>query len=144
MNGVRTEEVSVVRPVPVQQRSGRLSFLNKRKSSGPLRESTLMNGDGETPVTSPTRTMSRDAQRRASFFRVSSGDSKRAANTEHPGASAVEDERRPSQASGKDESGSEGGGPGVSKRGSVRKRLSMLRLGRKSSKAGLMGSLDEE
>lgn len=123
MNGVKTEEASVVRPVSVQQRN-RLSFLNKRKISDPPRES-LVNGDVELPR--------KETPKRASFFRVQSADDR------PPADQPTFDDRRPSETSDK--------APSLSKKGSVRKRLSMLKLGggkKNSSKQGAMGSLDEE
>lgn len=142
MNGVKTEEASVIRPISVvQPRNTRLSFLNKRKISDPHRESNAINGEPESPASSHDRSMSKDNnQRRASFFRVQSSDLNRSGTGD---LSNFSEDRRPSQASEKDESASEGSS-GLTKRGSVRKRLSMLKLGKKSSKAGLMGSLDEE
>lgn len=123
MNGVKTEEASVVRPVSVQQRN-RLSFLNKRKTSDPLRES-LVNGDVESTRKEPAK--------QASFFRVQSSEERT------PTDQTTFDDRRPSETSDK--------APSLSKKGSVRKRLSMLKLGgakKNSSKQGAMGSLDEE
>ena len=146
MNGVKTEEAAVAQPISVQQRSTRLSFLNMRKVADPQRDSTLVNGGVESPaVTSHGLRKSKDQQqRRASFFR--SGENLPRSNTGDQ--SNHSDDRRPSQASVKDDQSSEGGGGGggglLTKKGSVRKRLSMLKLGKKSSRAGLMGSLDEE
>lgn len=141
MNGVKTEEASVVRPISVvQPRNTRLSFLNKRKISDPHRESTLANGDAESPASSHGRSVSKDNQRRGSFFRVQSSDLNRTGTGDQ---SNFSDDRRPSQASGQDDQSSDGTS-GLTKRSSVRKRLSMLKLGKKSSKTGVMGSLDEE
>lgn len=137
MNGVRTEEASVVRPVSTQQRSTRLSFLNKRKPSDPAEANFLINGDVEPSTTSHGRTASKDPSRRASFFRVASSDALNRTPTEQTHTS-VED-RRPSETSDKT--------PSLSKKGSVRKRLSMLKLGggkKSGGKQGAMGSLDEE
>ena len=154
MNGVKTEEAAIVRPISVQPRT-RLSFLNMRKTSDPQRDLNHVNGDRDPPASSHGRSMSRDkdntatttatttAQRRTSFFRAPPGDLNRTGTGDQ---SHYSEGRRPSEASGRGEQGSDagGGGPGLTKRGSVRKRLSMLKLGKKSSKAALMGSLDEE
>lgn len=141
MNGGTTEEASVVRPVSLHHRNTRLSFLNKRKPSESRRDSTHVNGDGGSPGSSHSRGISKDHFRRASFFRVQSGDQKRSTILEQALPSR---ERSHSEASTQDGHASDSA-PSLGKRASVRKRLSMLGIGRKGNKqGGIMGSLDEE
>lgn len=136
-----------MRPISVQPRNTRLSFLNMRKASDPPRDPAHVNGDRDVPISSHGRNMSKDkdtAHRRTSFFRAPPAGDLRRAGTGDQSHHSYSEGRRPSEASGRDEQASDGGGAGLTKRGSVRKRLSMLKLGKKSSKAALMGSLDEE
>ena len=139
-----------MRPISVQPRNTRLSFLNMRKASDPSRDPAHVNGDRDAPASSHGRSMSKDkdtAHRRTSFFRAPPAGDLRRAGTGDQSHHSYTEGRRPSEASGRDEQASDGGGgggAGLIKRGSVRKRLSLLKLGKKSSKAALMGSLDEE
>lgn len=160
INGVHTEEMSFGKPVNSQQRSNRLSFLHKKKPSEAHTEvSTAISpvtngGDLDSPTSPHSRTVSRDAMRRNSFFRVQSAGH----GSNHSGGGGaglgIQDSRR--AAAGKGENGTPAGGPNPEvptlKKGpgSVRKRLSMLRLGGSKKSAGqsngkgnVMGSLNE-
>lgn len=125
----------------LKARSGRLSFLgSKRKDSDPPgRDASLINGESTDakPTSSHSGGAAKDNPRRGSFFRVQSAD---AAN-DRKDSTDVSSGRRSSERE-------EGSGPdnGLGKKGSVRKRLSLLKLGKKGGKGtnGTMGSLDEE
>lgn len=143
VNGARVEEASVVRPVSVQQRNTRLSFLDKRKYSDAQRDAGYINGDmGEpaSPISPLTGTMSRDGNYRTSMLRHQSSDIGRNQSTDHFGFG--EDGTDLSKSRSQTEHASDGGS--LTKKGSVRKRLSMLKLGVMKNKGGTMGSLDEE
>lgn len=156
LNGIKGEEASVVRQVSVHHPRGtRLSFLGGRKKSTDqrLENGEQLNGIGE--VSSPNgsrsghshkRSLSKDNnQHRQSFFRSHSGDvngERRGSNASGRGSSG---ERRSSQ-DDRNSDDKESLGAGLMKRGgSVRKRLSMLKIGMKGkNNNGMMGSLDEE
>ena len=181
--GSRAEEGgSVAHPVSIKRRSTRLSFLaGKRKESDPPAPHNLAtsgltvvvagsgggSSNGTTPISpsplgSHSRAWSRDvpSSKRASFFRVQSAEPLDSSRRQ-----SGESGRHSSDRSARDETygyhhqqggGGGGGGAGIGKKASVRKRLSMLRLGGKksasdnelratSSRGGaMMGSLDEE
>jgi hypothetical protein len=156
LNGIAGEEAAVVRQVSVHhQRGTKLSFLGGRKKSIDQRMDGGEQANGMHEAPSPQgsrsghshkRSTSKDGnQHRQSFFRSHSGD--------------VNGERRGSSPSGKGSSGDRRNsldernpeekkslGAGLMKRGgSVRKRLSMLKLGMKGKSGNdMMGSLDEE
>lgn len=163
-----------MRPVSVvQPRNRRLSFMNKkRKTSDPAtaRESAVVSpaAVAERPPTAshglfPKETFYQQQQARlqsrlpsaavaaaASIVgmggnhtaQVNGNDLGRLASHDKKSFASASDERRPSVAS----SDIDVSGVGVNggKMGSVRKRLSMLKLGKKTSRTGVMGSLDEE
>ena len=152
------EEAAVVRQVSVHHPRGtRLSFLGGRKKSNDQRMEGVeqMNGIYEAPSPQGSRSghshkrshsHSKDSnQHRQSFFRSHSGDvngERRGSNTSGKGSSGdrrnSQDERNPEE--------KESLGSGLMKRGgSVRKRLSMLKIGMKGKGGNeTMGSLDEE
>lgn len=139
LNGVGAEEASIIRPVSAR-RGTRLSFLGgKKKSSQDITNEMPLhiNGDAEDS-SAHGRAMSKDTTKR-SLFRPSL-DNGRGEN-----GARVSAERRGSK---DDTASADKDEPSPVKRGgSVRKRLSMLKLGgKKSSKngGGMMGSLDEE
>ncbi|KAM5351865.1 hypothetical protein ACJ41O_004588 [Fusarium nematophilum] len=150
LNGVTTEEASVIRPVSVRQRGTRLSFLGGKKKEPELpTEPEEPAGDVETASSrsrSLSHTQSRDNHRR-SFFRTPSHDEK---HPESPGGfssrASLEQIIRGGGGGGDgDRAADNKAGGGLAKKNSVRKRFSMLKLGRKGSKGnGMMGSLDEE
>ncbi|RSL97621.1 hypothetical protein CDV31_012947 [Fusarium ambrosium] len=146
---VATEEASVIRPV--SKRGTRLSFLGGKKKEPELpAEPEETAGDIETASThsrSLSHTQSRD--HRHSFFRTQSREDK------HPMSPGGFSSRGSFEQIGFGDdkavetkigsSGGGGGGGSLGKKNSVRKRFSMLKIGRKSSKGnGMMGSLDEE
>ncbi|KAF7559219.1 hypothetical protein G7046_g4943 [Stylonectria norvegica] len=145
LNGVTTEEASVIQPVSLRQRGARLSFLGgKKKEPDPPAEHEEDSGDPETSSIhshghSISQTTSKE-NRRHSFFRVQSTEEK---HHDVPASPLVGKESFEHVVTSED-SGTEK--PAVlAKKGSVRKRLSMLKIGKKSGKAnGMMGSLDEE
>ncbi|TPX08866.1 uncharacterized protein E0L32_009684 [Thyridium curvatum] len=157
--GAVVEEVSTVRPVSLRQgRGARLSFLGGRRKDTPptpqlngegkALSQQQTNGDTESATSDHSGRRSRDNPNRRSFFRAHSHD--KAPNTSG------------SMTNGHDSSGGTGGDwvtdsggrqssdvdrdrHDSSAIGSVRKRLSMLKLGKKTSRGNvLMGSLDEE
>lgn len=142
MNGVTTEEASVIRPV--SKRGTRLSFLGgiKKKEPELPTEPEEPAVDIETASNlsrSLSRSQSKEQNRRHSFFRAQSHDEQ---HPESPGGFSSRGSFD-QQFGGSNEKAVENKIP--SKKGSVRKRFSMLKLGRKGSKGnGMMGSLDEE
>jgi hypothetical protein len=146
---VATEEASVIRPV--SKRGTRLSFLGGKKKEPELpAEPEETAGDIET-ASSHSRSLSHTQSKdhRHSFFRTQSREDK------HPMSPGGFSSRGSFEQIGfgddkavetKIGSGGGGGGGGsLGKKNSVRKRFSMLKIGRKSSKGnGMMGSLDEE
>lgn len=142
VNGSKVEEASIVRPVSLQQRQTRMSFLSKRK---PLdtqqRNSVQMNGGSEDP-SSPLTPTSRDVTRRSSLFRPQpSSDNSRNQSTDQLGLA----EARTGSSKGHPQDEHLPESVPLAKKGSVRKRLSMLKLGvMKGNNRGAMGSLDEE
>ncbi|KAJ3536568.1 hypothetical protein NM208_g6664 [Fusarium decemcellulare] len=145
LNGVTTEEASVIRPVSMRQRGTRLSFLGGKKKEPELpTEPEETAADIETASThsrSLSHSQSKDNGRRHSFFRTQSLDEK---HPESPGGFSSRGSF--DQTGGGDDKAVENKpGGGLGKKNSVRKRFSMLKLGRKGSKGnGMMGSLDEE
>lgn len=140
-----TEDASGVQPTKAG-RGTRLSFLGGRRkeSSGdiPLQP----NGDAEA---SPRRPTAKDTTlHRRSFFRSHSNDQTQPQSQAngHDGADWVTDSGgRTSTDTGLTDKEQGERSPGLVKMGSVRKRLSMLKIGKKNSKGtDLMGSLDEE
>lgn len=152
-------EVSTVQPVSLRQgRGARLSFLGGRKKDAQPGQtqtngdqSQQLNGDAET-ASSGSRSLSKDNPNRRSFFRAHSSDDQRLPRNGTNGTDTsapewtTESMPRESMDTAITEKHQSGGDlSGVKSIGSVRKRLSMLKLGKKASKgSGLMGSLDEE
>ncbi|KAK1754419.1 putative dedicator of cytokinesis protein 1 [Echria macrotheca] len=171
-NGATTEEVKIVQPVSLRQgRGARLSFLGGRRKDS-KHEATppvpQINGDhGSTNDDSGigrSRSLSKENANRRSFFRAHGPSDNNQQSTTLNGTEmspAIAGGPRPdisgmdwvsdsapsgdSHALEKEKSHSDHSGTNMLHVGSVRKRLSILRLGKKSSKGnGLMGSLDEE
>lgn len=165
-NGATTEEVKIVQPVSLRQgRGARLSFLGSRKKDqAPAPPVPQINGDHPTEEESNlsrSRSVSKDNPNRRSFFRAHApSESTRSNGTEmspavpggpRPDVSGVDwvsdlapRESGDPNALDKEKSQSDHSG-GMLHVGNVRKRLSILRLGKKSSRGnGGMGSLDEE
>ncbi|KAK1544818.1 SH3 domain-containing protein [Colletotrichum paranaense] len=167
-NGVAVEEVSTVQPVAIRQGRGtRLSFLGGRKKESPVLQQTPSDPqttpEAEDTVSHRSRSFSKtqdnvtitsNANRRSSFFRAPSSDIPRVLGSNDATSEWVTDSggRRSSDAGTnltekereyKDERPVDA--LGIVKRGSVRKRLSMLKLGKKSAKGnGTMVSVHEE
>ena len=138
-----------------QGRGTRLSFLGSRKkdqqSNGEPPQQPQTNGDTTTEAGNKRGTSKDNSAHRRSFFRSHGSDSQLPnGHTNHESSDwATDSGGRASTDTGtgvtEKESGVVGERPGVVKMGSVRKRLSMLKLGKKNSKASeAMGSLDEE
>ncbi|KAF4980600.1 hypothetical protein FZEAL_3413 [Fusarium zealandicum] len=145
LNGVTTEEASVIRPVSMRQRGTRLSFLGGKKKEPDLpTEPEEVAGDIETASShsrSLSRSRSKENHHRRSFFRTQPHDDN---PPESPGGFSSRGSFE-QVGSGDDKAAVNKTGGGLGKKSSVRKRFSMLKLGRKSSKGnGMMGSLDEE
>lgn len=160
--GVLSEEASAVQPVSIRQgRGARLSLLGGRKkdqSSSPQTNGvrpTTTHEDGEA-LNGRTKSMDKDQSSRRSFFRGPAVD---ATSPNGDGTAEAEGSEWVTESRGRqssdmrsgdadrenDEQAHSGGGNGLAKKGSVRKRFSMLRLGKKTSRGNvLMGSVDEE
>ncbi|POR37856.1 Putative dock180 protein [Tolypocladium paradoxum] len=146
LNGIKAEEASIVRQVSLRQRGARLSFLGGRKQEPePTPETERVNG-GTDAESTHRRSLSKDTGRRQSIFRSQSiyeGQNDNGASQGRRNSSTGKEslDKGPM----KDAKTADLEGPGIVKRGSVRKRFSMLKLGKKSSKTGgVMGSLNEE
>lgn len=134
---------------PVSKRGNRLSFLGSKKKEPELpAEPEETAGDIET-ASSHSRSLSHTQSRdhRHSFFRTQSREDNK--NPLSPGGfgsrGSFEQIGFGEDKAVETKIGSSGGGGSLSKKNSVRKRFSMLKIGRKSSKGnGMMGSLDEE
>ncbi|KAH7347229.1 hypothetical protein B0T11DRAFT_140488 [Plectosphaerella cucumerina] len=151
-NGVAVEEAPAVQPVSILQgRGARLSFLGGRKKE-------LTNGDHAhaEPDTASDRSKSIDKERnnnRRSMIRngTTEGLNLQLVNTENSewltdsGDQRSADARTTGSDRELDEKSLGSNGVGAARLGSVRKRLSMLKLGRKTSRErGVMKSVDEE
>ncbi|KAK2020532.1 SH3 domain-containing protein [Colletotrichum zoysiae] len=161
-NVVVAEQVSTVQPIAIRQGRGtRLSFLGGRKKHSPGQQQTTSNssasGDAEDAASSQnSRSVSRaqETSSRLSFFRAPSSDGARVNGSIDAASEWVTDSGgRESSDAGfnltekereyRDERLADD--PIVIKRSSVRKRLSLLKLTKKSHKnGGLMGSVHEE
>ncbi|RGP76168.1 hypothetical protein FSPOR_290 [Fusarium sporotrichioides] len=144
VNGVTTEEASVIRPV--SKRGTRLSFLGGSKKKEPElpTEPEEVNGDIETASNlsrSLSQGQSKEQGRRHSFFRAPSQDEK---HPESPGGLNGRGSLDQQFGGGDNSNDKPVENKLASKKGSVRKRFSMLKLGRKGKGNGMMGSLDEE
>ncbi|KAK5658687.1 hypothetical protein OQA88_2086 [Cercophora sp. LCS_1] len=167
-NGAAQEEVKIVQPVSLRQgRGARLSFLGgRKKDSNPPPPVPQINGDhshshdGNDSDLSRSRSFSKDNPNRRSFFRATHSSS----DTRVAGSSTLANGEQMSPAIGgggggghkmdvsgmdwvsdSNEGTTEEKGGGLHSIGSVRKRLSILRLGKKGGRRGEnMGSLDEE
>lgn len=129
----------------MRQRGTRLSFLGGKKKEPDLpTEVEEPAGDAETASShspSLSRTQSRDNHRR-SFFRTQSLDENA---PESPGGFGSRGSFEQIGGSGDNNAADNRSAGLVGKKNSVRKRFSMLKLGRKGSKGNdMMGSLDEE
>ncbi|KAK2758869.1 sh3 domain containing protein [Colletotrichum kahawae] len=157
--GVIAEEAATVAPIAVRGRGTRLSFLGGRKKESPALQQTNgdvhVNGEIDDTVSSRSRSFSKTQEtnnRRTSFFRAPSTEPRIMTVNDATSEWVTDSGGRQSSDMGtnlaekereyRDERPAE---PlGIVKRGSVRKRLSMLKLGKKSNKAGAMGSVHEE
>lgn len=129
VNGAKADEV---RPVSLAQRNPRLSILGTKKK--PL--------DEASSPQSPQSPQSKDAGRRLSLFQLQSASSDHSRNHSSDQLGVSEGHSVSVKGPGPDEHASD---TGLAKKGSVRKRLSMLKLGvMKGNKGNMMGSLDEE
>ncbi|CAM1503997.1 Fc.00g015880.m01.CDS01 [Cosmosporella sp. VM-42] len=144
LNGVTAEEASVIRPVSMRQRGTRLSFLGGKKKEPDLPTEIIeeIHGDIETSSTHSrnlSRSQSKENQNhRLSFFRTQSIEKHDELTSPISGRGSFEQVSR-------DEKSFDKSGVALAKKGSVRKRLSLLKLGKKNTKSnGMMGSLDEE
>ena len=165
-NGAITEEVKIVQPVSIRQgRGARLSFLGgRKKDQAPPPPVPQLNGDHSTEADSSLgRSRSINKDNRRSFFRghapsesarsngtemspaVWSGPRTDVSGTDWVSDSAPRESGDLHMLEKEKSMSSDHSSGGVLHVGNVRKRLSILRLGKKSSKGnGIMGSLDEE
>lgn len=125
VNGAKSDEAITVRPVSVAQRNNRMSILGGKKKPS------------DEP-SSPQSRQSRDAARRASLFHLQSGHGR---NRSADQLGLSEGHSVTIQGPSPDEFAD---GGGLVKKPSVRKRLSLLKLGVMKGKGTAMGSLDEE
>lgn len=157
-NGM-VEEASAVHPISMKQRGTRLSFLGgKRKESQQSNgeTSSLKQSKGESDSNSQV-SKGKDNSNRRSIFRTQSNDTNKSANPyAQPYPNGIVDSTTPDWALDRPRKSREivdvlerdfdrpnDGGTGLN---SVRKRLSMLKLGKKPSKPNgfFMGGLNEE
>ena len=165
INGTAAEEVSTVQPVSLRQgRGARLSFLGGRKkdqhSISLINEDATSHPDSEMNL-NHARNLSKDNPNRRSFFRAHSNDNRQPpinglGSTDMSGANGTEwltDAGLRESSDGltlekdKENAFALNGLAAPSRVGSVRKRLSLLKIGgtKKQPKGnGTMGSLDEE
>ncbi|KAI3327834.1 SH3 domain-containing protein [Xylariaceae sp. AK1471] len=148
------EEASAVRPISMRQRGARLSFLGgKRKGSQPS------NGEAPSPVQANGENSESNSQHSKSkenlnrILRVQSIDTNSSSNQQHrngsidaTGPASVPDRSRKSkEVIDIVEGDFRTGEGGVMRIRSVRKRLSILKLGKKPSRSnGIMGGVNEE
>lgn len=154
LNGTKVEETSIVRQVSLRQRSARLSFLPGRKQQHQQQqpetdqqsETVTVNGSPESKASHRRSRSFGKGARRQSIFKSQSMDEGLQDNTSGMGrrgssASKGSFDRKSSI----DEHVTEAEIPPVKRTGSVRKRLSLFKMGIKSNKSGgVMGSVDEE
>ncbi|KAH8677577.1 hypothetical protein BX600DRAFT_408875 [Xylariales sp. PMI_506] len=148
------EEAAAAQPISLKQRGTRLSFLGgRRKESKESNDVVMSNGDPESTVSSQASQSKQN--NRMSFFRAQTNESlNQVSQTSSPviNESAGHNwpqsiSRKSSELVGVMEKGlsEKGNENGIQKLGSVRKRLSMLKLGgKKAGKANAMSELDEE
>ncbi|ORY56105.1 SH3 domain-containing protein [Pseudomassariella vexata] len=144
------EEASAAQHVSLKQRGTRLSFLGGRKkeSRDSNEDSSQANASADTDTTSQH---SRSKENRKSFFRPLPNDNHNSVsmfNHQHYGSQPTLDSapRKSTEIVGVAEKGQDralGGAPRV---GSVRKRLSLLKLGKKPSRqnGGFIEGMEEE
>lgn len=147
---IRTDETSVVRQVSLKQRSARLSFLPGRRQQD-HEQSGHTDKAADTPEFKISHSRSRSfgkGNRRQNVFRSRSEDDGSQETTHADGAG-----RRQSPASKVSLDASRSGeeylpekdAPMAKRSVGMKKRLSLLKIGMKSSKRrGVMGSVDEE
>ncbi|KAI9158566.1 Dedicator of cytokinesis protein 1 [Paramyrothecium foliicola] len=141
LNGVEAQDAAVAQSVAVRQRGTRLSFLGSKKS--PPASSPVQDHFNAGMGTDNNYTLSNE-NRRHSMLRSNSQDNGYSGSASevdiHSGRNGSLEKGRIST-----DKGSEKDGNGVKRAGSVRRRLSMLTMSKKSSKgSGIMGSLNEE
>lgn len=164
LNGTKAEETSIVRQVSLRQRSARLSFLPGRRQHHQQQQQqqqpspTKQEGDEapemETAPGSPEPKMSTSrsrsfskSSRRQSIFKPPSVDEslQDAVNGSGRRGSSASKGSVDRKSSSIDEFVTEAEYPVVKRSGSMRKRLSLFKMGIKSSKhGGTMRSVDEE
>ncbi|KAK2597971.1 Deoxycytidine kinase 1 [Conoideocrella luteorostrata] len=165
LNGGQPEEASIVRQVSLKQRSARLSFLpgRRQQENEPSADAEKVNGSPESKI-SHSRSRSFGKGRRQNLFRSQSADDgsqenanptpknvKQSTNTDNTIATNGMSRRGSSaskasldRSSSIEEDMPEKEVP-VKRTGSMRKRLSLLKIGMKGNKrGGVMGSVDEE
>jgi hypothetical protein len=152
LNGSVEQEASVLRPVSLRQRGPTLSILgSRRKDSDPARPAEPLNGIAEHPAHRRSAS-SKDDSRRSILRNPSSDVGSPVLNGGTDWGTSLGLRKSTDRPRVSEVSASAGQQPqqqgqeqvGVGKRGSVRKRLSMLRIGGGAKKTSNMGSLDEE
>lgn len=150
LNGGQGEEASVVQQISLKQRSARLSFLGGRKqeaAADQAGEAAQANVEPDVKANNHRLSLGKvPGHHRQSIFRTQSTDTDgpeqgpRSRRASSVGKQSLD---RASLKSSKEFEQADD--LGIVKRSSVRKRLSLLKLGKKSAKAtGTMRSLDEE
>ncbi|KAI0451532.1 SH3 domain-containing protein [Xylaria acuta] len=150
------EEASTVQPIALRQRGARLSFLGgktkgPRQSNGETSSFTQVTGEGSESNSQ----YSKNKDNLSRILRSQSIDTFNSGSNHHPrngsldvtGSASIQDRSRKSRelvdiVEGDFSRSVEGG---VLRMGSVRKRLSMLKLGKKPSRSnGIVGGVHEE
>ncbi|KAI1340030.1 hypothetical protein F5Y15DRAFT_62154 [Xylariaceae sp. FL0016] len=156
------EEASAVQPISLRQRGTRLSFLGGKRKDSQVSNGEVPNlkqpSKGEYSESNSQHSKSRqNSHHRMSIFRSQSNETNSSANPfNQPMSNGGVDSTLPEWAPDRSRKSkevvdvleSDFGKPGdgsIVKMGSVRKRLSMLKLGKKQSRPnGLMGGVTEE
>ncbi|ODA82107.1 hypothetical protein RJ55_00612 [Drechmeria coniospora] len=146
--GIKAEEASIGQRVSLRQRGTRLSFLAGRRQEPEQTPEPVGVNSGTDMASAIRRSLSKGARRRQSLFMSKSmdGDFGRNEDAGMGRRNSSASKQSLDRGSTKDDKSLDSEGPGLVKRGgSVRKRLSMLKLGKKTSKvSGVMRSVDEE
>ncbi|KAI0970727.1 SH3 domain-containing protein [Xylaria arbuscula] len=148
------EEASAIQPITMRQHGARLSFLGgkakgSRQSNGETSTSTQINGENSesnSQYSKSKETLSR-VLRTQSIDTSSSANHHRNGSADAVGLASVSDRSRKSREIVNFTEGDLGRAEsGVMRINSVRKRLSMLKLGKKPSRSNgiIMGGVDEE
>lgn len=147
LNGTKPEETSIVRQVSLRQRSARLSFLPGRRQQESDQPSQVekVNGSPESKASHSRSRSFGKGGRRQSLFKSQSMDEGFQEDTNGMGRRGSSASRSSlDQKNSIEEHVSNAEIPVAKRQGSVRKRLSLFKLGKSNKTGGIMGSVDEE